>query len=326
MFQAVGSFAARKINLNRINKTYMWLVIVLILLVLPFVITDNYIRRLIIMVGVYSILALGLNLVTGYTGQLSIGHAAFYGIGAYTSAILSTQLHLSFWLALPAAGIIAAVCGFLVGMPSLRLRGDYLAIVTIAFGEVIRLIFLNWSGLTNGPMGIPGIPKPHIFGFVLRDNITFYYLMLVLLALTIFVVYRIVNSRLGQALVAIRDDEVAARAMGINITEMKVLVFVIGAFFAGIAGCYYAHFQTFINPDDFTYMVSITILCMVILGGIGSIPGSILGAAILTLAPELLRNADQYRMVLFGLTMILLMLFRPQGFLGLARRRSEIGG
>lgn len=149
MFQAVGSFAARKINLNRINKTYMWLVIVLILLVLPFVITDNYIRRLIIMVGVYSILALGLNLVTGYTGQLSIGHAAFYGIGAYTSAILSTQLHLSFWLALPAAGIIAAVCGFLVGMPSLRLRGDYLAIVTIAFGEVIRLIFLNWSGLTN---------------------------------------------------------------------------------------------------------------------------------------------------------------------------------
>ena len=227
---AVQSFAIGKMDFSKINKIYMWLALVLVMLVLPYVITNNYIRRLIIMVGVYSILALGLNLVAGYTGQLSIGHAAFYGIGAYASAILSTQLHLSFWLALPAAGIIAAICGFLVGVPSLRLRGDYLAIVTIAFGEVIRLIFLNWNGLTKGPMGIPGIPKPHIFGFVLNNNISFYYLIMLLLAFTIFVVYRIVNSRLGRALVAIRDDEVAARAMGINITQMKVLVFVIGAF------------------------------------------------------------------------------------------------
>jgi branched-chain amino acid transport system permease protein len=311
---------------SKVKMIYVWIAVGLIALVLPLIIRDNYVQRLVIMVGVYSILALSLNLVAGYTGQLSIGHAAFYGIGAYVSAILSIEMHIPFWFALPIAGVVAAALGLVVGIPSLRLRGDYLAIVTIAFGEVIRLIFLNWVGVTRGPMGIPGIPKPSLFGVVLRDNASFYYLMLVLLGFTIFVVYRIVNSRLGRALVAIRDDEVAARATGIDITRLKVLVFVVGAFFAGIAGSYYAHFMTYINPDNFIYMESVTILCMVVLGGIGSIPGSILGAAILTLAPELLRNAIQFRMVLFGATMVLLMLFRPQGFLGLARKRSEVGG
>lgn len=290
-----------------------------LVLALPMGISSQYTLRLIIMAGVYSILALGLNLIAGYTGQLSIGHAAFYGVGAYTSALLSLRLGVPFWIALPVSAFVAALFGFLVGMPSLRLRGDYLAIVTIAFGELIRLVFLNWTSLTRGPMGLPGIPKPSIFGWVMRTNISFYYLMLVLLGLTIFVVYRIVNSRIGRALVAIRDDEIAAQAIGINVTELKVLVFVTGAFFAGLAGSYYAHFMTYINPDNFTYMESISMLCMVVLGGIGSISGSIVGAAVLTLAPELLRSAVQFRMVLYGLTMILLMLFRPQGFFGRKR-------
>lgn len=299
-----------------------WSTLVLLALVaaLPFVLPSQYWLRVTVVAGIYSILALGLNLIAGYTGQLSLGHAAFYGIGGYTSALLALKLGLPFWLTVPVAGILAGVFGLFLGIPTLRLKGDYLAIVTIAFGELVRLVFLNWNSLTRGPMGLPNIPKPVFFGYVLKSNLAFYYLVAALVAVSVVVLKRLVDSRLGRALVAIRENEIAAMQMGINVTELKVKAFIIGSIMAGVAGAVFAHFQAYISPDNFTYMESVTMICMVVLGGIGSIPGSIIGATVLTFAPEMLRSFAGLRMVLFGLTMVLLMLFRPQGLLGKRQR------
>ncbi len=288
--------------------------------VLPFLMPSQYWLRVTVVAGIYAVLALGLNLIAGYTGQLSLGHAAFYGIGGYTSALLALKLGVPFWVSVPVAGLFAGVFGLILGIPTLRLKGDYLAIVTIAFGELVRLVFLNWNSLTRGPMGLPNIPKPTLFGYVLKSNLSFYYLVLVLVVLSILVLRNLVDSRLGRALVAIRENEIAAKQMGINVTELKVKAFIIGSIMAGVAGAVFAHFQAYISPDNFTYMESVTMICMVVLGGIGSIPGSIIGAGVLTFAPELLRSFAGLRMVLFGLTMVLLMLFRPQGLLGRRQR------
>lgn len=289
-------------------------------LVLPFILPSQYWLRIAIVAGIYAILALGLNLIAGYTGQLSLGHAAFYGIGGYTSALLALKLGVPFWISVPIAGVFAGVFGLVLGIPTLRLKGDYLAIVTIAFGELVRLVFLNWNSLTRGPMGLPNIPKPVIFGYVLRSNVAFYYMVLILVVLSVLLLKNLVNSRIGRALVAIRENEIAARQIGINVTELKVKAFIIGSIMAGVAGAVFAHFQAYISPDNFTYMESVTMICMVVLGGIGSLPGSIIGALVLTFVPEMLRSFAGLRMVLFGLTMVLLMLFRPQGLLGRRQR------
>ncbi|TXT51384.1 MAG: branched-chain amino acid transport system permease protein [Spirochaetes bacterium] len=292
-----------------------------VLLLLPFAVPSQYILRIITMIGVYSVLALSLNLVTGYTGQVSLGHAAFYAIGAYTSAILSTKLGFNFFLSAPVGAVLAGMAGLLLGLPTLRLSGSYLSITTMGFAEVVRMLALNWESLTNGPMGIQRIPRPILFGVALNlNNKGLYYLMLAILVLTTYSIGAIVQSRYGRALTAIRDDELAATMMGVRTMRMKVFAFVVSAFFCGLAGAFYAHMINYIDPNSFTFDTSIVILSIVILGGMGTMTGPFLGALLLISFPELLRFMQEYRFVVYGVILVVMMRFRPQGFLGGQKR------
>ena len=305
----------------------------------------------------YIMLALGLNIVVGYAGLLDLGYIAFYAVGAYLYALLASPhfgLHLPFWALLPIGAGIAAVFGILLGAPTLRLRGDYLAIVTLGFGEIIRIFLNNLNApvnITNGPQGVNLIDPISIGGFSFSESRSFfgmtfpgiymyYYLFLALALLIIFVSLRLQNSRIGRAWVAIREDEVAAEAMGINTRNIKLLAFAMGASFAGISGGLFAGFQGFISPESFHLFESIIVLCMIVLGGMGNIAGVILGAVLLTVFPEALRyigvlqdylfgrvlvDAADLRMLLFGLALVLIMIFRPAGLLPSVRRRQEFG-
>jgi branched-chain amino acid transport system permease protein len=289
----------------------------------PLVVTDEYLLHILITIGLYVVLTLSLNLVTGYTGQFSMGHAAFYGIGAYIAALSMLNAGLSFWLAVFLSAVLTAVFGFFLELPALRLQGDYLGIVTLGFGEIVRLVFVNWVDVTRGPMGLPGIPAPQIGSYVFTGKTPYYYLILILVTLTIFTMYRLTNSRLGLGLVTVREDEVAASAIGINTTKLKLMAFTIGAFFAGITGAFYASYISFISPDSFMFIDSVTILAMVVLGGMGSIPGSLIGATVLVIAPEILRFLADYRMLLYGLMMIVMMIYKPEGFWGAHKRTKN---
>ncbi|WP_312199931.1 branched-chain amino acid ABC transporter permease [Anaerospora hongkongensis] len=293
--------------------------ILLVTVLLPLVITDDYVLRILIMSGIFVMLTLSLNLVTGFTGQFCLGWAAFYGIGAYTSALLTMKAGLSFWLAMPLGGLMAALFGLFLGLPTMRLKEIYLAITTLGFGEIIRLIMLNWTDLTRGSMGLPGIPAPSILSYEISSNQAYYYFILALVLITVAAMRRLIDSRTGRALIAIREDELAAKSMGIDVTAYKMLAFAVGAFFAGLAGSFYAHYTSFIDPHTFSFTESIAILAMAVLGGLGSINGSIMGAVILTVVPELLRGIAEYRLIVFGLIMMAVMLLRPQGIFGKAR-------
>lgn len=306
-------------QLHSTAKQLLLLAVVLLALGWPFLMAGQpYLMRTSIIVLLYIVLALSLNFVLGFAGQLSMGHSAFYGIGAYITALLTVNLHLSFWLAALISAIVAAGFGFILGIPTLRLKGDYLAITTIGFGEIVRLVLINWTSLTRGPAGIPGIPSPSLCGITLGSNNAYYYLILLLATFTIFISYRLWFSRLGRGLIAVKDDEIAAEAMGINSTNLKILAFVLGAAIAGMAGSFFASFIHYVNPDNFTYMESVVILCMVVLGGVGSIPGVIIGAAVLTILPETLRDVATYRYAIYGLLLILMMIIRPQGMISIA--------
>ena len=298
-------------------------VIAVIAAVLPLVIHDDYIIRVAIMAGIFIILSLSLNLVTGYAGQFCLGWAAFYGVGAYTSALLVMKMNFSFWLTMPPGGLMAALFGIALGIPTMRLKDIYLAITTLGFGEIVRLTMVNWTDLTRGSMGLPGIPSPSLFGYEFASNIPYYYLILILVVITILAMRRIIDSRIGRALIAIREDDLAAKTMGIDITAYKVMAFAVGAFFAGIAGSFYAHYSSFIDPHTFSFSESISVLAMVVLGGMGSIRGAILGAVVLSMAPEILRDVSEYRMIIFGLIMMIVMLVRPQGIMGKGRDRQK---
>ncbi len=293
------------------------------LLFVPFTINNYYIDILTI-TGIYTILALGLNIVVGLAGLLDLGYVAFYAIGAYSYGILNTEFGVPFWPALMIGAILSAFAGMLLGMITLRLRGDYLAIVTLGFLMIVHLILNNWDSLTRGPNGILGIKAPSIGRFVFSEPIHFYYLILALSIFAIFVINRINNSRIGRAWIAIREDEIAASAMGINITTMKILAFTLGASWAGIAGVFFAGRYAFISPESFTFLETVLVLSMVVMGGMGSIPGVIIGAALLIILPEVFRGLQDFRMLAFGGAMVLMMLFRPQGLIGNPRRRIEL--
>lgn len=276
-----------------------------------------------IIAEIFIILATSLNLTVGFAGVLSLAHAAFYGIGAYCSALLSLKLGVPFWYSALAGGILAGFFGLLLGIPSLKLRGDYLAIATLGFGEVIRITLNNWRSLTGGAFGVPGISRPELFGFHFNTPARYLIIVSVVMILSVIIIYRIGNSPFGNVLKAIRDDEIAAEALGKDSTRYKMLALIIGAIFAGIAGALYAHHVTFIDPTTFTLFESILVLCMVVLGGMGSIKGSIVGATFLIVLPELLRFwglpshiAASFRQILYSLILILLLLFRPQGIWG----------
>jgi len=283
----------------------------------------EYILHILVITGIYVILTLSLNLVVGYTGLAALGHAAFSCVGAYASSLLALNYGLSPWVGLIVGACVAAILGVFIGAPSLRLKGDYLAIATFGSGVIVYSVAKNWVSLTRGPMGLPGIPGFSVFGIQISEVWAYLILVAVFVFLTYFVIRRVVNSPFGRILRGIREDEVAALAMGKNVNKYKIMVFVIGAFFAGIAGSLYAHYITFIDPSSFTVMESITILLMVVFGGMGSLPGSFAGAAILVIFPELLRFlgmpssvAAPLRQMIYGLLLIVLMLRRPQGILG----------
>ena len=286
----------------------------------------DYLLHILVITGIYIILTLSLNLLVGYTGLAALGHAAFSCVGAYASALLALNYGLSPWLGLLIGAVAAAVLGAFIGVPSLRLKGDYLALATFGFGVIVYSVAKNWVSVTRGPMGLPGIPAFSIFGFQLSDVWRYLVLVAVFVFITYFVINRIVSSPFGRVLRGIREDEIAALAMGKNINKYKIIVFIVGAFFAGIAGSLYAHYITFIDPSSFTVMESITILLMVVFGGMGSLSGSFVGAAVLVIFPELLRFlgmpssvAAPLRQMIYGLLLILLMLKRPQGILGTYR-------
>lgn len=276
---------------------------------------------------VYVVLGLGLNIVVGLAGLLDLGYVAFYAVGAYAYALMNLHWGLSFWVALPVGALLGALFGILLGFPVLRLRGDYLAIVTLGFGEIIRLVLENWGEFTHGPSGIANIPRPDFFGLAtgLTSSILFmYYLMLVLVIFTIFVVNRLKNSRIGRAWQALREDEIACQAMGIDKFKTKLMAFALGATWAGLVGVVFAAKTSFVNPASFTFLESAIILSIVVLGGMGSILGVILGAFILILLPEYLRAFSEYRMLVFGATMTLVMVFRPQGLIRDVRKKVDI--
>lgn len=283
----------------------------------------EYVLHILVITGIYIILTLSLNLVVGYTGLASLGHAAFSCVGAYTSSLLALNLGLSPWLGLSIGACVAALLGVIIGFPSLRLKGDYLALATFGLGVIIYSVTKNWVSVTRGPMGLPGIPGFSVFGFELSEIWSYLLLVVLFVLLTFSVIRRIVNSPFGRILRGIREDEIATLAMGKDVDRHKIMVFVIGAFFAGIAGSLYAHYITFIDPSSFTVMESITILLMVVFGGMGSLLGSFVGASILVIFPEALRFlglpssiAAPLRQMIYGLLLVVLMLRRPQGIWG----------
>jgi branched-chain amino acid transport system permease protein len=295
------------------------------ILIFPFIFS-SYQTQIMISALMYVMLGLGLNIVVGLAGLLDLGYVAFYAVGAYSYALLNHHFGVPFWVALPLGAAAATFFGVLLGFPVLRLRGDYLAIVTLGFGEIIRLILENWNEFSFGPSGIAGISRPGLFGMELnlqQHTIYLYFIMIVLVLFTIFVVGRLRNSRIGRAWIALREDEAACQAMGIDKTKTKLTAFALGATWAGFVGCIFAAKTTFINPASFTFMESAIILSIVVLGGMGSIVGVLLGAFVLILLPEYLRAFSEYRMLAFGASMVLIMVFRPQGIITGIRQRYE---
>lgn len=295
---------------------------------------QRYILDLGILVLTYVMLGWGLNIVVGLAGLLDLGYVAFYAVGAYSYALLATTFGLSFWVCLPLAGILAAFWGVLLGFPVLRLRGDYLAIVTLAFGEIIRLVLLNWQHVTGGPNGITGIPRPSFFGIPLTNTddglaallgiefsathrvVFLFYLILALALLTNWVTIRLRRLPIGRAWEALREDEVACRSLGIDTTSTKLSAFAIGAMFGGFAGAFFATRQGFISPESFTFHESALVLAIVVLGGMGSQLGVALAALAMIGGFELFRGLEQFRMLVFGAAMVLLMIWRPRGLVG----------
>ena len=274
----------------------------------------------------YIVLALGLNIVVGQAGLLNLGYVAFYAAGAYTYALLYHHFGIGFWMALPLGALAATILGVLLALPVLRLRGDYLAIVTLGFGEITRLILENWNEFSFGPSGISGIPRPGLFDMemsIQNATIYLYFIMIILCIITIFVVNRLQDSRIGRALIALREDEIACQAMGIDKTRVKLTAFALGSTWAGLVGVIFAAKTTFVNPASFTFLESAMILSIVVLGGMGSITGIIIGAFILILLPEYLRAFSDYRMLLFGIIMVIMMIYRPQGIVTGVRRTYE---
>src|SRR5690554_2704811 len=340
----------------------VWLGIVLfgaVLAILPFLLGmagQSWIRTLNFAL-VYVMLALGLNIVVGFAGLLDLGYIAFYAVGAYAWAMLASphfDLHLPFWVILPAGFVLAAIAGALLGAPTLKLRGDYLAIVTLGFGEIVRIFMNNLDApvnITNGPQGINRIDtfqvgdfvfgrSQEIFGFRITGPEKYYYLLLFFTIVIVIICARLQHSRIGRAWEAVREDEIAAKAMGINTRNIKLLAFAMGASFGGIAGAMFASMQGFVSPESFSLTESIAVRCMVVLGGMGNIPGVILGALLLSVFPELLRavvvplqqtlfgdvilDPEGMRMLLFGFALVLVMIFRPEGLWPSALRRREL--
>jgi branched-chain amino acid transport system permease protein len=291
-------------------------------LVLPLVLRGSYHRHVLVLAGLFVLMALGFDLVLGYLGELSLGHAAFFGIGAYTTALLTRSLAVPFPLDLLLAALCTGVFGFLIGAPSLRLKGPYFAIVTFGFAEILRLVVLNWTSVTRGPMGLPDVPHAQLGPIVIASELGYYYVVLALIAGAIVVTRRLLDSTVGHAFLAIRENDELAAAVGIATFRLKLRAFVIGTIITGAAGSVYARYVHFVDPTALSFYYTVTVVSMVIVGGQGSVAGTILGALIFTLLPEYLRVAERARLVIFGALLMAAIVFLPDGLRGLWRRRT----
>jgi len=303
-------------------------VLLVFALIFPLVF-DTYQSNIMISALIYVVLGLGLNITVGLAGLLDLGYVAFFAAGAYSYALLNHHFGLGFWTCLPLGGVIGCLFGVILGFPILRLRGDYLAIVTLGFASIVKIVLENWDEFSMGPSGIANIDKPGLFGLDMNiDGSTtyIYYIMIGLVLFTILITMRLRNSRIGRAWIALREDEIACVAMGIDMARTKLSAYALGAFWGGMVGVIFAAKTTFINPASFTFMESAIILSIVVLGGMGSILGVILGAFILILMPEYLRAFSEYRMLAFGAAMVLMMIFRPQGIISNIRQKYEFKG
>jgi branched-chain amino acid transport system permease protein len=311
-------------RLQRINPLWWQVGLLAVAILLPLPMND-YLRSVLWRTGLYVMLGLSLNIIVGYAGLFQLGHAAFYALGAYTAALLNLYLHVPLLLTLPMSVLVSAIFGYLITRPILHLRGDYLCIVTIAFGEVVRLALVNnIFGITGGANGLSGIERPALFGLVLRQPIYHYYLMLIFLVVSLLAVQRLEHSRLGRAWMYVREDEVAAEAMGIDTTRVKALAFVIGSGWAGLAGALYAGRITVISPDLSKFMESVVMFCIVVLGGTGSIPGVFVGTLGMVTLPELSRPLKAWRDAWLGFAMVAMMILRPEGLWPSRRVQLEI--
>ncbi len=284
-----------------------------LVLLIPLVNLGAYPMRVAVMCAIYSLLALSLNLLTGIAGQVSLGHAAFYSVGAYTSALMALRLGAPLWISMPAAMMMGAAMGFVTYLPSRRVSGGYLAIVTMGIGEIVRLTLINWQSLTRGPMGLPGVPQAKVFGQVLTSPYQYYLFVMPMALIALMLLVSLSRSNAGRKLNAVRIDPIAAESMGIYPNRMKALAFTLSGAIAALAGALYAHFIGFIDPGSFRSDESITILCMVVLGGMGNLPGSVLAAFLLTILPEFLRGLDNVRMLIYGALLVVMMLIKTTG-------------
>jgi len=340
LFRHSGKFSGVSVKFNGFSKnlTAISAILLIFMLILPFMpFASRYAMDVAIMVLTYIMLAWGLNITVGFAGLLDLGYVGFYALGAYSYALLAQFGDIGFWMALPLAGLITAVTGFFLGFPVLRLRGDYFAIVTLGFGEIVRLVLINWTTLTNGPNGISGVPRPTLFGLdfarepaagqtafndffgvafdPMQRVIFFYYIILALAVFTGLLSSRLRRLPLGRAWEAFRENEIACAALGINRTRIKLAAYSLGAMIAGLAGAFFATRQGFISPESFTFTETATILAIVILGGVGHPFGIVLAAVFIIGMPELFRELEQYRMLAFGAGMVLIMIWRPGGLM-----------
>ena len=318
------------------NRRFAMGFLALLLVLFPFIFLDNpYLIHVGALAVIFAIMALGLNITLGFCGLLDVGFAVYFAAGAYTCSQLAVHFDVSFWIGLPLGGLVAALFGFLVAWPALRVRDHYLALVTLGYGMIMNLLHRNLTFLTNGTDGVIDIPAPAIGEWDFIQSITigelelpfqmnFYFLALIIAGLTIFVSMRLRDSNLGRQWEAIREEEIAAKCFGVNVTRLKIIAFSTGAFFGGIGGGVFAHMIGFVHPDNFVLLTSITILAMVIIGGMGNIFGVVLGAVALILIPERLREFEDLRMLLFGGCLVLIMIYRPQGLFPSSRRRREL--
>jgi len=319
----------QKVMANPLSRYFFYGSIILVILVLPLVV-GQYWNYTLGTIGIYVLLGLGLNIVVGLAGLLDLGYVAFFAIGAYTTALLTApepqHLLWSFWITVPIGVMLAAIAGILLGIPVLRMRGDYLAIVTLGFGQIIGILLKSdvLTAFTGGPKGVSNVGGPTLFGKPFSSDVDFVYLILLAVLLIIFVTNRLQNSRVGRAWEAMREDETVARAMGINLLKTKLMAFAIGAAFAGLGGVLFASRNQFTGPEDHNLMVSINVLCLVIVGGMGSIPGVIAGAFVLKGLPEVLRELENYRVLAFGALLVVMMIMRPAGLIPSSRRKLDV--
>lgn len=314
----------RNFVISRKTELIIGLIAAAICIAIPFMGTSQYILRTLTLIGIYGIMSLSLNITVGYAGQVNMGHAAFVAVGGYAYAIVTSYVsEWNCWAALIFAGIATAIAGLLVGIPTLRLNDVYFVIATTGFSEVVKVITLNWRSVTNGSLGIKNIMKPSIFGFEMTNaNGGMYFLTLILLAITMYLSWAIKNSKLGRSLFALKDDELAAKLMGIKTGRQKISAFVWSSFLAGVAGMLYVCLNTYVGPDTFTSDISTVILCIVIFGGLGSLKGMLIGSLLLIAFPEVLRFLYLYKYIIYGLILVILMRFKPSGLFGSRDRRK----